>query len=125
MKKVKGLLIEYQKGARVVEFDRDNYKELYPIIQCDLFEHATRKVGDKYYDFWFDEEYLLKEDKIGQFTACSLYPEEVIFGNLLITTSNEFGEIEGLTEEDITNIKMKMPTILYDASFIKVLMYEI
>ena len=61
MKKVKGLLIEYVKGASVVEFDRDNYKELYPIIKCDLFEHATRKIGNKVYDFWFDEEYLLNE----------------------------------------------------------------
>ena len=125
MKIVKGLLIEFSKGAKVVEFDRDNYKELYPLIDCDLFEHAIRKVGNKVYDFWFDEEYLLKEEKFREFTACCVNYEEVIFGNLLITSNDGFGDIESLTEQDIENIKRNMPTILFDGEFTKILRYEV
>lgn len=121
MKKVKGFLIrkewlEKEIKIKVVEFDRDDYKELYKLIECDCFEHATRKIGNKYYDFWFDEEYLLKDYKATHITAICMNYEEMIFGNLLITNTEE-GEITTLTNEDIINIQNNIK--VYIASYLE------
>lgn len=109
MKIVKGLLLEYGKETKVVEFDKDDYKELYRLIKCRCFGHGVRKVDNVRYDFWFDDEFLLKENLEYKMTGFCQNASEVILGNLLITKSKD-SEIATLEDKDIetllTNISL-------------------
>lgn len=124
MKLVKGMLLEFEKKPRVVEFNRDNYKELYPLLDCDTFEHAIRRIGNKKYDLWFDEEYLLKQNKLHQITGVCANYEEMIRGNILITLSADC-EIETLEEEDIKNILDNIVYSLLDEYKTYILLYRV
>lgn len=81
-------IIRINAGGKpeVIELEKIDYiktKELIGItspVDC-----AERKIGDKFFDFWLDDEGLLKDEKI---VSGILYDEtrrrEILVGNLLI-----------------------------------------
>ena len=89
-----------------VTFDTtDSLQNLYKLINTDIVEHLNVKVNDKEYDFWFDEEGKLKE---GVKPTYPLFYNEklydIIFGNIVVTKSDEEGEITGIPDEEFDSL---------------------
>lgn len=81
-----------------------NYKELHKLLECRCFSMVQRRIGNKVYDIWHDDEFLLKENnEIGDVTALCDDVIEMLFGNLIIA-NHEGEEISSLTGDDIDNI---------------------
>lgn len=78
-------------------------QDMYQIIGCKCVTVTEIEVNGKYYDVWSDDEALLVENPVP-----NLYINDdlVIFGNLLITNTNEDGETVGLDDGE--------PQLLYD-----------
>lgn len=74
-----------------------NFKDLYPIIGCDLIEHVGIHKG---VDMWVDEEGLLKDNFVVNQKATALYQvaynskELGIVGNVIITDNTKEGFIK-------------------------------
>lgn len=87
--------------VREVEPTLETY---YEMLDCDMIEMPSRKIGDKYYDVICDEEGLLKPDPIlSGFNSERCEP--MIVGKLLIcNVADDEGREVGLTEEDVRNI---------------------
>lgn len=118
---IKGIL--FKRGRhKVVEFE-DKLDNLYEMIDCSCLDCLERRFGDKYFDIWVDDEFLLKADKVIIPNAMS-YDEraiEYVAGNLLIVKHNEEGAMESLTDDDIKYIEdfiYKVPNglCLYDTT---------
>lgn len=129
MKMVKGLLLQHGKEPQVVDFDKDDYKELYRLIQCRCFGHGIRKVDGEYYDFWFDDEFLLNPDYEYKLTGFCKNASEVILGNLLVTKHEE-SEIATLNKGDIIRLLENVQICALDLENVEsvltsVLIYEV
>lgn len=92
--------------ARVVELPRKHdYKDLKKLLGIDSpLTCISRKVGKAYYDFWCDDEGLLKDGKMICGVCTVSGAMEVICGNILISRHGKGGEIAGLTKKDIWDI---------------------
>ena len=71
----------------------DTLSEMYKIIGCSCVTCTAIEINGKSYDVWSDDEALLVSNPVP-----NLYIDDdiVIFGNLLITKSNDEGEMVGL-----------------------------
>lgn len=105
MKKIKGILItpnQKETKPRVYELEVNSYKDYYPLLECDTFDIQSRKFGDKYFDIYYDDEGLFKEDNnpsILTYDGDTLV--EQIVGNVFIVSHNDEGETISLTDEEI------------------------
>ena len=82
---------------------QSNLQDLYKYIKCRCVDCVRRKIGDKYFDIWVDDEGLLKEEKKYLQGYC-LNGYEVLVGNLVIANVDEEGGMIGLTDDEIENI---------------------
>lgn len=102
MKSILGVLVSFKENGEsqfaphVLQYD--SYKSLYPLLNCDIFTIADRKLGDNYFSFYCDDEGLLKEDAM--FGACSSDQEEMLAGNIFIVKHDDEGAIQSLTKEE-------------------------
>ena len=89
-----------------VTFDtEDSLQNLYKLINTDIVEHLEVDVNGKRYDFWFDEEGKLKEGTTPTYPLFyngKLY--DVIFGNIVVTKTNEEGETIGIPDEEFDSL---------------------
>jgi hypothetical protein len=125
MKKIKGILVRpSDKGNTYVpyELDYENYKSLYPILDCDMFTIATRKIGDKYFDIYCDDEGLLKNDY--KFAASTEGGKEILAGNLFIVLHDEDGAIISLSEDDANMILSNVFDVEIDGVTTDLLLYS-
>ena len=74
---------------------------MYRLIDCDLIDIAQVEVGEKFFNVYCDEEFLLKEKPT---PTLYLNAEQVLCGNLVFTTCDEEGKLGGVTEEDIDKL---------------------
>ena len=82
------------KGALKLE-------DLHELIETDVIDIITRKIGGNVYQIIVDDEGKLKPN---QATARALDAEEWLVGNLIVTRYDSDGEEEGLEDEDIVNV---------------------
>jgi hypothetical protein len=105
MKKIKGVLVTpSDKGNTYVPYvlNFDNHKSLYSILNCQTFTVANRKIGDKRFDIYCDDEGLLKNDF--KFAASTEGGDEILAGNLFIVTNDGEGDIKSITDKDVDMI---------------------
>ena len=104
---MKLLLCKVDKEPEVVELPKDHdYHDLKKLLEISSpLTVVERKIGDKYYDLWIDDEGLFKEPKY--LTGCCLNANEILCGNILIVNHGDNGETTGLSEDDIMNILWK------------------
>ncbi len=116
MAKIKVLALDVQdgKGLYEITIDNDNLDAIYDILKCDTFDIATRKIGDRYYDIFCDDEGLFNENPIISAIEEGLNP--MLVGNLMIANHDGAGETTALTAEDIQIIKMHTVKIADHAS---------
>lgn len=96
--------------ARLLCFDGFNLKHVecnglndyYRHLECDCFDIAQRKIGDKYYDIFVDDIGLFKDDP--RVTALTEDGEPMLVGNLIFANHDNQGNTTSLTDEDIDNI---------------------
>ena len=108
-KTMKVLVFKPGQKSEIVELPIDHdYTDIKKLLEIDSpIDCATRKIGDKYFDIWCDDEGLLKDNlRASAFNDLSKdYLKEVICGNIVIANSNEEGETVGLTDADIALIQ--------------------
>ena len=82
----------------------DNLDTYYKLLNCRCIDIATRKIGNNWYDIICDDEGLLKQEII----PSAIYEsnkEIALVGNLIIAKNDGYGNIIGLEEEEIEEIK--------------------
>lgn len=92
-----------RKEVEVEKINGSCLKSMYDILNCDTVNVREFEVEGKYYDIWFDDEFLLKErNNVATFLIdYGMYGKDIICGNWLIIKSDEHGECTGLNEEDM------------------------
>lgn len=106
---ITGVLVDVSSGTPVVKdgsFDRNDFRSLYELLNCQTFTIVTRKIGKKYFDIYCDDEGLLKADYVP--AGISIDNTEVLVGNLLIVKHDGNGEVVGLDKDDMKFVKLFM-----------------
>lgn len=104
MKKTMFLIDVKNNSFGVENIDtKDVLQQYYKLLDCDLIDIATRRIGDKVFDIICDDEGLLKENAIP--SAVNKAGEVQLVGNLLICNiaDNEGNEV-GLDADDVMYI---------------------
>lgn len=109
MSAIKGFLIDISNSNPYIAEIDGSLKSIYKILNCSLFDIATRKIGDKYFDIYCDDEGLLKCSPV--VSAMSANHEPMLVGNLFIVNHDDEGEMTSLTDEEIDLIKRNLTPI--------------
>lgn len=111
------LLLLSKGEAKVVELaEKHTYidlKELMGLTEAyDTLDCIQRCINGRYYDFWIDDEGLLKSDGWDRLPISAVTLEEqgkdiceAITGPVLIAMHDEEGATTGLSDDDITHIE--------------------
>lgn len=96
---IKGVLVDvYNEKAEVVEL-KPELDEYYKILNCDMIEIATRKIGRKVFDIVCDEEGTFVEDP--KISAISNIGRPMLVGNILVLGQSTDGKENGLTPAEV------------------------
>lgn len=93
-------------GIRYVSKD-DFLNEAYDIIKCRLVDCRSFEYKGTNYDVWFDDEFLLKGEKIyPTLILGDLKPDafDLICDNFIIAKCDEEGETIGITKEEANDL---------------------
>lgn len=109
MRKILGVLVSLVDGfVKVKEhtLDYENFKSLYPLLNCETFTITNRVISGSTYDIYCDDEGLLKDNHIGAVLMPDQGGEiqEVLAGNLFICYHTEDGDIASLSQEQVDDI---------------------
>lgn len=104
MKVIKGIFYNPNlEGSTPVEldFECENYKNYYELLDCSTFDIQSRKIGGKYFDIYCDDEGKFKENATAIVTLDNHNNAiEEIVGSVFICQSNDEGETVSITSED-------------------------
>ena len=118
------LLLTPNDRPLIVELKDGGYEELRDLLNLDgsPMDCVTREIKGKKYDFWIDDEGLLKEHKYITAMLDSKDAQEVICGNILIALHDDEGNTTGLSIEDINRILHSFN--IFNIDFLKKSRYE-
>lgn len=102
MKKDIVYVIDILKGTSY-ETTISNYTDIYPLINSDIFDVVERKLGSTYFTFYVDDIGLLRDNPIPSVFDINLIP--TLYGNVVISKTNDAGETVSLSHSDINLIK--------------------
>lgn len=88
---------------RIQEVECNELDDYYKYLRCDCFDIARRKLDNKYFDIFVDDEGLLKDDPI--VSAITIKREPMLVGNLIFANHDGQGNTVSLSDEDIKLIK--------------------
>ncbi|HCJ37841.1 MAG TPA: hypothetical protein DHV37_05890 [Erysipelotrichaceae bacterium] len=88
----------------VKEVECNDLDDYYKYLNCGCFDIATRKIGDKYYDIFVDDEGLFKDNPIMSMANID-NGEPMLVGNLIFANHDDEGNTTSLSDEDMNNIK--------------------
>ena len=104
MREIVGVLATpYEKPKRYV-LKLNDYKDFYPMLDCECFEIVRRKFGRNYYDVYCDDEGLLLDKDPAIYTFHEDMVCEVIVGNCFVCKHDEEGETISLTEDEVEEV---------------------
>jgi len=102
---IKGLLLDVINQtlqACLLETDFDEYCK---VLNCNSIYCVTRLINNKKYFIYCDDNGLLKPGRIPSFvTFKDDHIIEVIYGNIFICKTTNYGNLVSLTEKDIKEI---------------------
>lgn len=99
--KVVYLNVENQQLPKAMDIE-DKLDVFYELIGCRCIDIVQRKIGNKYFDVICDDEGALKEDAL--VSAVDTQFRQMLVGNLIISKSNDEGNLIDLSDEDIKQI---------------------
>lgn len=89
-REIKAVLIDpYKEEITDVTYDAADYKNIYPLIHCDIF--TIVKLADED-DVFVDDEGLLKVDDATKFFRLNDYPQPLAGYGLIVGADEETGE---------------------------------
>lgn len=100
------IVISTQKNGiydSVYETEINELEDFYNHIGCSCIDVARRKIADRWFDMWVDDEGLLKDDQI--VTACDINGHPMLVGGLIIANHDRAGNTTSLSDDDIELIK--------------------
>ena len=92
-------------GEAIYTAEINELEDFYEHLECGCMDVANRKIGNKRFDIWVDDEGLLKDSPI--ISAVSITDGEVVpmlAGNLIIANHDLEGNTTSLSDEDIEMI---------------------
>ena len=121
MKKIKGVLVS-NGVAKEYELEYNNYKDFYPLLNCDTFDVQSRKFNGEWLDIYCDDEGLFKtNNKPSILTFSNGELVEQIVGNAFIVAHNDEGDTISLTDEQVQKVMATITTVIYKFKKLKVL----
>lgn len=121
MKKIKGVLVS-NGIAKEYELEYNNYKDFYPLLNCDTFDVQSRKFNGEWLDIYCDDEGLFKaNNKPSILTFSNGELVEQIVGNAFIVAHNDEGDTISLTDEQVQKVMETITTVIYKFKKLKVL----
>ena len=99
--KVVYLNVENRELPKVIDIE-DDFDVFYELIKCRYIDIVHRKIGHKYFDVICDDEGALKEDAIT--SAVDTQFRQMLVGNLIVSKSDDEGNLIDLSDEDIKQI---------------------
>lgn len=123
MKKIKGVLVSRaEDGALVVapheieKKDGSYLTALYGAIKCDTVDVVARRIGERWFDLWVDDNGLLVNDPV--FTAVTVQANDTsgtiverLAGNIFVCGSNKAtGGLASLSDAEIKSIQEEKVT---------------
>ena len=103
------LVLDVIDGKGLYEAECNELDDYYRHLKCDCFDVATRKIGDRYFDMFVDDEGLFKDPAIPSVFDSDMNP--MLVGNVVFANHDEYGETTSLSDDDIRIIKESMVTI--------------
>lgn len=117
--KARLLALDVIGGKGLYEVECDELQDFYEALKCRCFDIAYRKVGDRYFDIFCDDEGLFAEKPIVSAVDAGMKP--ALVGNLIFAHHDSAGNTTRVTDEDIEHIRAHMVTAIdYDSDPIKV-----
>ena len=107
--KIKGILVDVKSNIiEVCEIEK-KLESYYKILNCNLIDIVSMKIGNKNFDIICDDEGLMKEE----ITISSIYDDftPALVGNLFIVRHDGRGNERSLTSKDISMILENIMTI--------------
>lgn len=89
-------------GLQEIECDNDNLKSFQDPLRCACFTIINRKIGDRYFDIYCDDQGLLSDNPIPSAFNSELKP--VLVGNLIFAHHDNYGETTELSDDDIAHL---------------------
>lgn len=87
---IKAVLIDpYKEEVTDVEYDASNYKNIYPLLRCDIF--TMIKLADED-DLFIDDEGLLKVNDETKFFMHDAYPQPLAGYGLIVGADEDTGD---------------------------------
>lgn len=121
MKKIKGVLVS-NGVAKEYELEYNNYKDFYPLLNCDTFDVQSRNFNGEWLDIYCDDEGLFKaNNKPSILTFSNGELVEQIVGNAFIVAHNDEGDTISLTDEQVQKVMATITTVIYKFKKLKVL----
>ena len=93
------LVLDVIGGKGLYESEVNVLDDFYRELKCDIFDVATRKIGDKYFDLYVDDIGLFVEKPIVSVLDTDLKP--MLVGNVIFANHDSRGETTSLTDADI------------------------
>lgn len=106
MNKIMGILIDVNKNHMVKINIEDKLEEFYRILKCDAIDCVSRVINGVHVVIVCDDNGFYVEDAIPSMVGISSdnEVEEIIVGNVFICKSDDEGNFESLSYEDILKI---------------------
>ena len=100
--KIKGILVDVKSNIIDVCEIEKSLESYYKILNCNLIDIVSMKIGNKHFDIICDDEGLMKED----ITISAIYDDftPALVGNLFIVRHDGRGNERSLTSNDISMV---------------------
>ena len=107
--KIKGILVDVNSNIIDVCEIEKSLESYYKILNCELIDIVSMKIGHRYFDIICDDEGLMQED----ITISAIYDDftPALVGNLFIVRHDGKGNERSLTSNDISMIFENIMTI--------------
>lgn len=104
MEKVNLLLLDVEeKKLKEIICDNDNLETFYKHLNCDCFDIANRKIGDKRFDCFVYDIGLFVENPV--VSAIDMNNQPMLVGNIIFANHDAEGNTTSLTNEDKQTIR--------------------
>lgn len=103
LNKARLLVLDVIGGTGFNEIQCESLQDFYDALKCDCFDVAYRRIGDKYFDIFVDDNGLFVDDPIP--SALNGVGKPMLVGNLVFAHHDAEGNTTSLSDDDIAYIK--------------------
>lgn len=107
--KIKGILVDVKSNIIDVCEIEKSLESYYKILNCELIDIVSMKIGNRYFDIICDDEGLMKDD----INISAIYDDftPALVGNILVVRHDGKGNERSLTSNDILLVLEHVTTI--------------